>query len=197
MSDTEYILKLFPEIELIKNKEIRDKTIEVWLRVWKKSKWKKIEDCVYNPMIPINISNLVNHTRVVTKGCIELAKIAKEIHGVGINLDFLIAASNLHDVCKLLEYELKDGKAEKTELGDKFVHGFFGAITALEVGLDPDIAHLISIHTSGSVLPPKPPMVREGTILHNVDMIDTDFLRSLSNAPLIYKLSLSKVTSAR
>lgn len=193
MTEKDYILGLFPEINQIKDEDIRDKTIEVWRRVWKQSNWDKIEDCIYNPMIPIKISNLVNHIRVVTRGCIELAEVAKEIHRVEINLDYLIASSILHDVCKLLEYEIKDGKVSKTEIGEKFVHGFYGSKTALEVGLDHNIAHLIGIHTAGSVLPPKPPVVREGTILHLVDMIDTDFLRSLADAPLIYKLSLTKI----
>jgi putative nucleotidyltransferase with HDIG domain len=191
MSDIDYIRKLFPEIDYIKDEEIKKKVAEVWIRIWKNSKWKRIEDCVFNPVTP-NVS-LVNHIRTVTIGAIEMANMVTKFYNYKINMDYLIAACLLHDASKLLEYEMKDGKVVYSEFGQKLPHAFLGASYALEAGLPLEIVHLISTHTTTSALTAKAPVAKEGIILYHVDMLLADICREEAGAKPLYQTYLSKV----
>jgi hypothetical protein len=44
MEEKKYIEKLFPRIRDIKNDDLRDKVINVWLKAWEMSDYKRIED---------------------------------------------------------------------------------------------------------------------------------------------------------
>lgn len=169
--DKNKILELLPEISEIKNKEIAEKTLEVWARIWSESTWENLEDVPVWYNIPIKTATIIKHTRSVTKAAISFAKILSEMHGVKINCDFLIAACILHDVSKLIEIEERNGKYEHSEIAKKFTHAYYGAHVAQEVGLPIEIVHLIFTHTY------QIPMVSEtyeGNILAGVDLSDFD-----------------------
>ena len=167
--DKSKILKLFPEIKEIRDKEIAEKTIEVWARIWSESPWENLEDVPLWYNIPITTATTVTHTRSVTKAAMSVAKILSEVHGIKINFDFLISACILHDVSKVIEIEERDGKYEHSDIAKKFTHAYYGAHIAQEVGLPIEIVHLIFTHTA------QIPMVSEtyeGVILHDVDLSD-------------------------
>ncbi len=44
MEEKKYIEELFPRIKDIKDNDLREKVISVWLKAWKMSDYKRIED---------------------------------------------------------------------------------------------------------------------------------------------------------
>jgi len=139
--DARYIIRLFPELERLESLDIRQKVIEAWFRALERSHWEDIESVPFVPNYPE--LRQIEHTQAATLGSIKLAEVIREIHGIKVNMDFVIAGANLHDIGKLIEY----GKTEKTYVGQLLRHPFIGAHLALEVGLPPEIAHIIAAHS--------------------------------------------------
>jgi 23S rRNA maturation-related 3'-5' exoribonuclease YhaM len=100
-----YVEKLFPRIKDIKDEGLRNKVVNVWLRAWKMSDYKKIEDhSAYEPEeAKIQLSN-VDHTNQVVEGVIAVANVVDRTQQIKINIDYLIAGAILHDIDKILLY---------------------------------------------------------------------------------------------
>jgi len=193
MKKEEYILKLFPEIEEIKDNEIKKGVIKAWLVTLDKTIYKKLEEVPQNIKVMPKGRSLVEHVRVVTVSAIEIAKIYKKTSGIKVNLDYLIAACLLHDLDKLLGYEIKEGKKERKAF---YPHGVESAFITLEAGLPREIAHLVCVHTPSAIMKPQSPVKVEGLILQYVDVLHADVLRALYPAEPIMKLMVSHVPSS-
>lgn len=165
--DMQHIERLFPEMKQIKDSNLRKKVAQVWVRMWRKGSWERVEQVPFTPSR--TKVTLAQHTSTVTQYAIEIAKVASQAHGIDINMDNLIAGAILHDVSKLVE----TGEKGKTEIGEKLQHGFYGAFAALEVGLSLEIAHLVATHTIRSSVYPKSV---EGFIIRYADMLDADII---------------------
>ena len=63
-----------------------------------------------------------------------------------VDLDITIAGAILADVGKLLEYDIKDGKSCKSEMGKYLRHPFTGVALALEAGVPEAVCHIIAAH---------------------------------------------------
>jgi hypothetical protein len=61
-------------------------------------------------------------------------------------MDVLIAGAILADVGKLLEYEIKDGKAVQSDYGKYLRHPFSGVSLAEQAGVPPEVCHIIAAH---------------------------------------------------
>ncbi len=179
-SAVEIMRKYFPLLDTFKNSELATKVANIWYDLWKDSKWERIEDASFNPLCP-GVS-LVSHTRSVTHGALELAKIRNEIYGEELNFDVLLAGALLHDVGKLLEYEPGEHNAIKSKQGKLFQHGFLGAHQALSEGLPDEVLHIIICHTGDSRVLPQTP---EALIVYCVDLADADLSRLKFSAPLL------------
>ena len=93
-----------------------------------------------------------------------------------INQDYLIAGALLHDVGKLLEYEIKDGNAVKSEYGKVFRHPTSGSKLAWECDLPDEIVHIIYAHShEGDNLKRSPGAI----IVHHCDFIDFEIRKSM------------------
>lgn len=185
---SEYIRNLFPLLDQITDEEIQKKVVEVWLRVWKESKFERIEDCPQ-----YGDYSVVEHTRATTKGAVEMAKIMEQEHGLTINYDYLIAAGLLHDVDKLLAYTIEGDKKTRIPF-PHFPHGVYTAFKALEVGLPREIAHLICIHSPSIAMHPQPPVEIEGIILEHMDLCDAEALRrKLGLRPILRKIKFQEL----
>ena len=144
------ICRLFPEINLVTDKELAEKAVAVWVRFWEHSRWERIEDVPFNDQgLPLK---LVSHTRSVIRGAIALADILKEEQKTKVDTDLLILACFLHDVSKIAEYDShdKNGNAVKSEAGRLYQHAFLGAAMALEAGFPPKLVSIILLHTDQS-----------------------------------------------
>ena len=96
------------ELNMIKDHNLRKKVVEVWMEAANRGKWEKIDDAPFTLLIE-DSGKLTDHTKRITK----IAKSIFDQRNENINLDFLIAGALLHDVGKLLEYELINGKYVK------------------------------------------------------------------------------------
>ncbi len=169
----EKLLKLFPEIEEIKDQSIREKVISVWIEAIKRGGWK-VEDLKRIPFTLL-IENcpisFLDHCRGVVQVVINSYNVFKNLYGdkMKLNRDFLIAGAILHDVGKLLEYEEKDGKFVKCKFGKFVRHPISGAGLCYEFKLPEEIIHMVALHSKeGDPFKRSP----EGAIIHHADFMN-------------------------
>ena len=124
MIETHDIENCFSELAWIQDKDLRDKVVKVWKTAADQGKWHQLQDIPFT-LIFENSGLLVDHTKRITALVRNVGNTREE----NLNKDYLIAGALLHDVGKLLEYELKDGKIVKSKLGEKIRHPAAGAHT--------------------------------------------------------------------
>ena len=169
----ERLLELMPEFNLIKDDELRDKTIAVWIEAIERGGWS-VEDLQRIPFTlliadcPVNI---IDHTRGVTNVAIEAAKKLQQFNGGSyqIDMDILVSGGLLHDVGKILEYaEYSDG-IKKSPMGKLLRHPFSGAGLAMRHDLPDKVVHMIAVHAregDGGYRCP------EAVIVHHADFMN-------------------------
>ena len=105
---------LFSELREIKDPRLRDAVAEIWCEIAAEMKWDTLEE------IPKNTEeekgrSLIGHIKGVTVMALAICEAAKSLHGKEYDKDAMIAASLLHDVSKLVEYEPGPRKAKDGE----------------------------------------------------------------------------------
>lgn len=159
------------EMNWIKDKDLRDKVVNVWKEAADRGNWKFLDDAPFTLLIE-NSGKLTDHTKRITN----IAKAVYDQRKEHLNLDFLIAGALLHDVGKLLEYEKVGGKYVKGEFGRKFRHPVSGALLAKELGLPDEVVLIIYAHShEGDNLKRSP----EAVIVNHSDFIDFEIKKSL------------------
>ncbi len=152
------------ELSWIKNDELKGKVVQAWKKASDIRGWNSLDDVPFTLLFE-NSGKLTDHTKRIT----HLAKAVFDERDEDLNLDFLIAGALLHDVGKLLEYDIVDGKVVKGEYGKKFRHPVSGALLAREIGLPDEIVLIIYAHShEGDKLERSP----ESVIVHHCDFID-------------------------
>jgi len=159
------------ELQWIKNHDLKEKVINTWLEAAKRGKWETLDDVPFTLLIE-NSGKLTDHTKRVTN----LAKAIYDQRDENINLDYLIAGALLHDVGKLLEYEILDGKAIKSNYGKKFRHPVSGALLAKEIDLPDEVILIIYAHSHEGDKCERTP---ESFIVHHCDFIDFHIRKSM------------------
>jgi hypothetical protein len=159
--------KIFPEIEMISDRSLRDKVAAVWEELWQESSYQDIEKVPTSPEIPYSH---VPHNRCVLAMALAIADAYERFHGVKTNRDVLIAAGLLQDASKIVEMQSKsDGTIEMSPKGKTYPHAFYAAHVALKHGVPDEICHIILTHSPQS---PKFPASLEGKILYYADQLD-------------------------
>jgi len=161
------------ELQWIMDKSLRDKVVNVWLVAADAGGWKNLDDVPFTLLFE-NSGCLTDHTKRVTN----LAKCIMDIRDEKINQDHLISGALLHDVGKLLEYVVKDGKVVKSEYGKKFRHPVSGSLLAKECGLPDEVVHIIYAHSHEGDKTDRSP---ESYIVHHCDFIDFHIRKSMGN----------------
>jgi putative nucleotidyltransferase with HDIG domain len=165
------IEKYFTELQWIQNKDLRKKVVDVWKTAADRGKWKKLQEIPFT-LIFENSGLLVDHTKRITILAWNVANVREE----HLNIETLIAGALLHDVGKLLEYELKDGKIVKSKLGETMRHPASGAQLAEDYGLPKEVVHIIAAHShEGDTMNRTP----EAIIVHHCDFIDFEIKKAL------------------
>ena len=159
------------ELKWIKDHNLRDKVIEVWKRAAELGKWEKLDDVPFTLLFE-NSGSLIDHTKRVTA----LAKSIIGLRDEDLNEDYLIAGILLHDVGKLLEYSVVNGKVIKSELGKKFRHPVSGSKIAWQCGLPDEIVHIIYAHSHEGDNTERSP---EAVIVNHCDFIDFEIKKSI------------------
>lgn len=170
----EEILKLWPELNWIKDELLREKTAKTWELALEKSVLT-IDDLNKIPFTLLAGPDLkvtfMDHKRSV----VHIAKDAGEkinamYHGeLPVNMDVLIAGAILCDVGKLLEYELDENGNSKQGVYEKYLrHPFSGVSIAEQCGVPADVCHIIATHAGEGNLVKR---TTEAYIVHHADFM--------------------------
>jgi putative nucleotidyltransferase with HDIG domain len=159
------------ELQWINDENLKEKVVEIWKKAADKGKWETLDNAPFTLLFE-GSGKLTDHTKRMT----HLVKAVYDQRDEDINLDFLIAGALLHDVGKLLEYDRKDGKIVKNELGKKFRHPVSGSKLAWKLGLPDEIVHIIYAHSHEG---DKTERSTESVIVHHCDFIDFHIRRGL------------------
>lgn len=168
------VSRLWPELEWINDKSLREKTARTWELALERSVLKA-EDLDKIPFTllcgPDLKVSFMEHKRCV----VHIAKASGEKMNeffdreLPVNMDVLIAGAILADVGKLLEYELdEDGKSVQGKYGQYIRHPFSGVSLAEECGLPPEICHIIASHAHEGDLVKR---TTEAYIVHHADFM--------------------------
>ncbi|HVP06913.1 MAG TPA: HD domain-containing protein [Candidatus Acidoferrum sp.] len=174
----ELVLRLLPEINQIKNVELRDKVIACWqdaiqFRGWTEDLLRSIPFTLLAANVKITY---IDHVRAVCKMCIAVDQVLDDSHGprkTKVDRDVLIAGALLADVGKLLEFEIVDGKPVKSNYGKHIRHPFSGVGLAFKHGLPSEVMHIIATHSKEGTGEKRSP---ESIIFHHADFIDFDLV---------------------
>ena len=172
------LLSIMPEFKLIKDPELREQTIHVWIEAIKEGGWT-IDDLNQMPftlLINETTVSIIEHTRAVTLSSVEIAEVmVKEYKGkVTLNRDYLIAGALLHDVGKLFEYKREKGKFVKSRGGELLRHPISGAAFAYQHGLPKEVVHIIAAHSKEGDGARK---TVEAVIVHHADFVNFEALK--------------------
>jgi hypothetical protein len=146
------VFDLWPELEWIKDSDLREKTARTWEIA--------LERSVLSPddlnRIPFTLLcgpdlkvSFMAHKRCVVHVARESGEKMNQFFGseMPVNMDILISGAILADVGKLLEYVLDDkGKSVQGSYGMYLRHPFSGVSLAEECGLPPEVCHIIAAH---------------------------------------------------
>ena len=112
----------------------------------------------------------MEHKRCVVHISRHAAEAMREFMGnsLKIDLDTVIAGAILADVGKLLEYEIKAGKAVQSQRGEMVRHPFTGVALAMECGVPDAVCHIIAAHAAEGDLVKR---TTEAYIVHHADFM--------------------------
>ncbi len=165
------VYTLLPEIDLIGDHALREKTVLVWDTALERSAFDDLRDIPFTLLIEDLDDTLVEHTGRVTRTAVAAAKARGDL-----DLDTVVSGALLHDVGKVLEYEPgPDGKVGKSEMGKRLRHPVSGAALASELGLPLSVVHIIAAHAGEGNLVSRTP---EAILIHHCDMIDFEITKA-------------------
>ncbi len=168
------ILNLWPELNWIKDKSLREKTAKTWELALERSVLTAddLNRIPFTLLVGPDLKvTFMDHKRSVVHIARDAGeKINAMFHGeLTANMDVLIAGAILADVGKLLEYELdENGKAFQGNYGKYLRHPFSGVSLAEEAGVPPEVCHIIATHAGEGNMVKR---TTEAYIVHHVDFM--------------------------
>jgi putative nucleotidyltransferase with HDIG domain len=176
--------KILPELDWIADSDLRDQVEKVWEDAFKLGGWKEddLDSIPFTLLVQDTDINLFDHTRIVTHLCRQIAVPLKEMQGLEIDDDHLIAGALLHDVGKLLEYGRKDGKISMARSGRLLRHPLSGMGLTVKWGLPEEVSHTIAVHSREGDKSYRSP---EAIIIHHADFIMFESYKSGKEFPVI------------
>ncbi len=140
------------ELEWIKDEELKQKTIRVWEIALERSvlSGDDLNRIPFTLLVGPDLKvTFMDHKRAVVHISKESGEKVNHFFKdeLPVNMDVLISGAILCDVGKLLEYVLDDkGNAVQGTYGKYLRHPFSGVALAEEVGLPPEVCHIIATH---------------------------------------------------
>ena len=166
------IKSIWPEIEWIKDEELKEKVIDCWIYAIEKSvlSTEDLNEIPFSLLIDNCNISFMNHKRTTVQLSVKMAEIMKENFGseIQINMDYLIAGAILIDIGKLLEYEIIDGKLSTSKAGKLVRHPFSGLAIADRFDVPAEIQHIIGTHSKEGDLGKR---TVESIIVHHADFV--------------------------
>jgi putative nucleotidyltransferase with HDIG domain len=166
------VMILWPELEWIQDQGLKKKVEKTWEIALERSVLT-VEDLNKIPftlLVPDLKVSFMDHKRSVVHIAREAGLKIQEFYGdeLPLNMDVLIAGAILADVGKLLEYEMKDGKAVQGKYGKYLRHPFSGVSLAEECGVPPEVCHIIATHAGEGDMVKR---TTEAYIVHHADFM--------------------------
>ena len=166
------ILKIWPEINWIKDDDLRSKTLDAWVYAIEQSPLKPddLETIPFSLLIKDCNVSFMNHKRTCVQLAVDIANkmvnnFKKEIK---VDMDIMISGAILSDVGKLLEYEIINDKLTTSDYGKVVRHPFSGVAIAARFGLPPEVQHIIGTHSKEGDLGKR---TVESIIVHHADFV--------------------------
>lgn len=169
------VLSIWPEINWIQNKDLREKVLECWVYAIENSPLTAddLQVIPFSLLIKDCKISFMNHKRTAVQLSVDIAKRMKENFKdeIKIDMDTLIAGAILIDVGKLVEYEKVDGELKTSKAGKLLRHPFSGVAIADRFGISPEIQHIIAYHAKEGDLEKRSV---EAIIVHHADFVSFD-----------------------
>jgi putative nucleotidyltransferase with HDIG domain len=164
--------KLWPELQWITNRDLREKVAATWVRAFELSSLspEDLDRIPFTLLVRDCPATFMEHKRCVVHIAQRSAEAMQEFLGraLQIDLDTVVAGAILADVGKLLEYEVVDGKARQSQRGEFLRHPFTGVALAMECGLPEAVCHIIAAHAAEGDLVRR---TTEAIIVHHADFM--------------------------
>jgi putative nucleotidyltransferase with HDIG domain len=172
------IMSLIPEFQEIQEKNLQQKTIQVWIEAIREGGWQ-LEDLFQMPftlLIENTDVNIIVHTRAVTRTSMQIADVLKDEYKdrITINRDYLLAGAILHDIGKLFEYSQEGDRFVKSEKGKLLRHPISGAAFCQGFDIPSEIIHIIAAHSKEGDGCRR---TVEAFIVHHADFVNFDVLK--------------------
>lgn len=169
--------KIFPLIGRISDSSLLARTVSCWEEAIKRGGWSKQElDSMPFTLLPADYKpSIVVHTNGVAECAVAMGEVIKRTYGnnVDLDMDILISGAILHDVGKVLEYAVEKKGYVKSKYGKLIRHPISGASLAEEVGLPPEVVHIIWSHSHEG---DKTPRTVESVLVHHADFANFEVL---------------------
>lgn len=166
--------RLLELAELIKNTELRNKTIEL-LRDPTPSHhgWKVEGIALERAPASANLHHsycggLLEHTLSVARIGIAICDVLKEVHNVEVDKDTVIASCLIHDIMKPMVYEENEGTANTSKLN----HLLLATLELYKRDFPAGVVHAVAAH-HGKGSPVKPGTL-EALAVHLADSLDAE-----------------------
>ncbi len=171
----EKILEIWPEINWIKNEELKEKVLNCWIYAVENSALTAddLKVIPFSLLLKDCKISFMTHKRTTVHLAVEMAKIMLKNFGdeIKIDMDTLTAGAILIDVGKLLEYEIKDNKLTTSEAGKLVRHPFSGLAIADRFKIPSEVQHIIATHSKEGDFGKR---TVESIIVHHADFVSFD-----------------------
>ena len=172
--------RLWPELEWIADRGLRDKVRLTWQRALERSPLtaRDLDEIPFTLLIPGCTVTFMAHKRSVVHIARRGAESMREFFGslLPIQMDVVVAGAILADVGKLLEYERVDGKARQSRRGSLLRHPFSGVALCMECGVPDEVCHVVAAHAGEGDLVRRS---TEATIVHHADFMAYEPFKAL------------------
>jgi putative nucleotidyltransferase with HDIG domain len=168
------VLKELPEINEIKDTELRKRVIDAWVLALERSSFASIREIAPagNPgVLEVKRGDQTDHIRGVTRLAIKIAReMAESYPDLQIDHDIVVAGGICHDIGKPWEFDPKNRERWKRNPKRAGVpsirHPAYGAHICLTAGLPEEVAHVATAHSGEGELLERS---LENTIVHFAD----------------------------
>ena len=167
------IYELWPELNWIEDKDLRDRTAKTWEIALERSSLdaNDLDTIPFTLLVPNLKVTFMAHKRAVVHIALESGKKMNEFfkEELPVNMDILLSGAILADVGKLLEYVLdENGKAVQGVYGKYLRHPFSGVSLAEECGVPAEVCHIIATHAGEGNMVKR---TTEAYVVHHADFM--------------------------
>ena len=168
------VLKLWPELNWIGDKTLREKTAKTWEMALERSVLSAddLHRIPFTLLVGPDLKvTFIEHKRSVVHIARSAGQTINEMyHGeLKVNMDVLVAGAILCDVGKLLEYELnEEGVAVQGNYGKYVRHPFSGVSLAEEASVPAEVCHIIATHAGEGNMVKR---TTEAQLVHHADFM--------------------------